>query len=123
MSITALIELFSSLLNHKIYALGFPEYVDEKAFKLEITSGIEEAGGVLDFNIQFMSKAKHPAEAEEMLIDIINKLDSKTDIEFCNGQYQLIILKASTPQPFYVGQAEKGGFVFAIGFRVLAAKI
>ena len=122
MSVIALTELFSRLLNHKVYTLNFPECVEGEFIKIEITSGIEEAGGVLDFNIQFMCKANHPAKAESMAIDIIEKLDLKSDVEFGN-KYQMIVMKVSTPQPFYVGVSEKGEFVFSIGFRVLVAEI
>lgn len=69
-----------------------------------------------------MCKANHPAKAESMAIGIIEKLDLKSDVEFGN-KYQMIVMKASTPQPFYVGVSEKGEFVFSIGFGVLVAEI
>lgn len=123
MSIMELSKLFSDLLNHKVYALNFPEYTKGQFIKLEITSGIEEAGGVLDFNIQFMCKANHPASAESLAVEIMEKLDLKADVEFSEGKYQMIVIKASTPQPFFVGVSEKGEFVFSVGFRVLVAEI
>lgn len=77
----------------------------------------------MDFNIQFMTKANHPSISESMCIEIIEKLDLKSDVEFDEGKYQMIVMKASTPQPFYVGVSAKGEFVFSIGFRVLVAEI
>lgn len=77
----------------------------------------------MDFNIQFMTKSNHPSISETMCIDIMEKLDLKSDVIFGNDKYQMIVMKASTPQPFYVGVSEKGEFVFSIGFRVLVAEI
>ena len=77
----------------------------------------------MDFNIQFMTKTNHPSISETMCIDIMEKLDLKSDVIFGNDKYQMIVMKASTPQPFYVGVSETGEFVSSIGSRVSVAEI
>ena len=123
LNILLLTQLFSELLDFQVYALNFPEYVQGEFTKLEITSGVQELGGVLDFNIQFMSKANHPAKAEAIAVNIINTLDMKTNIEFYNKQYQLILIKASSPQPYFVGETEAGEYIFSTDFRLLVARL
>lgn len=123
MDIITLTKLFSSLLNEQVYAINFPEYTKGNFIKFEITSGIQELGGVMDFNVQFMAKASHPAEAEKMALDILNKLDMITNIEFCENKFQLILAKASSTQPYFVGETTSNEFIFSVDFRLLITKI
>lgn len=126
MNLIKLCELFSSITGEKIYSINFPEFENGAFTKLEITTGVSEKGGVYDFNIQFMSKAKHPAESEEKALNIINKLDGITNRLFGNGAYQLILIKATSPQPFFEGIAKTENtddYVFSCDFRVLVARI
>ena len=124
MNITKLSELFSGLLGFQVYSVKFPSYTKGTFAKLEITSGIVEAGGVQDFNIQIMCKSdEHPATAEALAIDVINKLDMITNKEFNDGKHQLILIKVVNPQPIYVGETTAGEFIFAVDFRVLTTKI
>lgn len=123
MNIVSLAELFTDLLGHQVYALNFPEFQEGTFIKLEITSGVEELGGVYDFNVQFMVKAGHPSEAERVALHIRNKLDMTTDKDFCDGQYQLILIKASSPQPYFVGESEIGEYIFSTDFRLLTSRI
>jgi len=103
--------------------INFPEFKEGTFIKIEITSGIHEAGGVADFNVQFMVKSEHPAESERIALDIITKLDMVTDREFSNGTYQLILAKATSPQPYYVGETQNGEFLFSTDFRLLISRI
>lgn len=123
MNIITLTHLFSSLLNEEIYAINFPEYTKGQFIKFEITSSIKELGGVMDFNVQFMTKAQHPADAEKMALNILNKLDMLTNIEFAENRYQLILARAETTQPFFVGETTSGDFLFSVDFRLLITKI
>lgn len=106
-----------------MYAINFPEYLEGTYVKFEITSGVSEQGGVYDFNVQFMVKALHPADSERLAIQIIEKLDKVTDEVFGDGAYQLILAKASSPQPYFVGTSEKGEHIFSTDFRLLTTKI
>lgn len=123
MDILALTQLFSSLLDLNIYALHFPEYVEGSSVKMEFSSGVAGSGGVMDSNVQFMVKAGHPAEAETICLNILTGLDGVTNKEFKNGTYQLILCKATAPQPFYEGQLVDGAFLYSVDFRILATKI
>ena len=125
MNIISLSELLSILTGLKIYAVNFPAYKEseEVTCKLEVISGIEETGGVEEFSIQIMTKAKHPAKAEEVAVHLLETLDMATNKEFAKGNYQLILCKASSPQPYYTGETENHEFVFSSEFRVLVTKI
>lgn len=123
MNIVKLSELFSELLNHQVFVIKFPDYTEGTFTKIEITSGVYELGGVYDFNVQFMVKANHPSESERVILNIIDKLDMVTNKEFDNGAYQLILSKATSPQPYYVGESESGEFIFSADFRLLVTKI
>ena len=124
MNITKLSDLFSSLLGFQVFAINFPSYTKGTFTKLEIISGIVEAGGVQDFNIQFMCKSDgHPSKAEALAMEIINKLDVVTDKVFDDGKYQLILARVMTPQPTYVGETTAGEYIFSVDFRLLTTKI
>lgn len=123
MNIIALTKMFSEMLDNQVYAINFPAYTKGNFIKLEITSGVQELGGVMDFNVQFMTKANHPAEAEGVALNIIYKLDMVTDIEFCEGKYQLILAKASSTQPYFVGETDSDEFVFSVDFRLLVSRL
>lgn len=123
MNIIALTKMFSEMLDNQVYAINFPEYKKGRFIKLEVTSGVQELGGVMDFNVQFMVKANHPAEAEMIALDIIDKIDMVTDVEFCEGKYQLILAKASSPQSYFVGETDSDEFVFSVDFRLLVSRL
>lgn len=127
MSILDLAKLFTKLTGQKIYAINFPAYKetmkDETFVKLEITSGIEEVGDIEEFNVQFDVKSKHPSKAEEVSLIILENLDMVTNQEFAGGQYQLILSKASSPQPYYLGQSEENDSVFSVEFRLMVTRI
>ncbi|MDK0636893.1 minor capsid protein [Clostridium perfringens] len=111
------------MVGHQVYALSFPEYSEDEAVKLEITSGVQEAGGVDDFNIQLIVRASHPARTEKICIDIIENLDKKTNRIFDSGKCQMILAKAEAPQPYYMGQAENGAFLMSVDFRLLTTTL
>lgn len=123
MSIISLAEFMSALVGHQVYAINFPDYKEGDFLKLEITSGVVELGGVADFNVQFMARATHPARAEALCLDVLNKLDKQTNKVFADGKYQLILAQAEAPQPFYLGQAENGAFLMSVNFRLLTTSL
>lgn len=123
MNIISLVQLFSEVLNTNVYAINFPEFKKGTFIKVEITSGVQEFGGVMDFNVQFMVKANHPAESESVALNIINKLDMLTDTDFCEGQYQLILSQCTSPQPFFVGETKSGEYIFLTDFRLLVTRL
>ncbi|HBI7084838.1 TPA: hypothetical protein K8M77_000309 [Clostridium perfringens] len=123
MSIVSLAEFMSALVGHQVYAINFPNYKKGDFLKLEITSGVMELGGVDDFNVQFMARASHPAKAEQMCLDVLDKLDKLTNKEFNDGKCQLILAQAEAPQPFYVGETEDGAFLMSVNFRLLTTTL
>lgn len=116
-------ELFSELLECQVYILNFPQYQEGTFIKFEITSGVQEVGGVYDFSIQFMVKSKEPSESERVALGIIDTLDMLTDIDFGDGKYQLVLLKATSPQPYFVGETETNEYIFSTDFRLLVNKL
>lgn len=118
-----LAELFSSMLGTKVYALNFPNYQKGKFIKVEIVSGVSESGGVADFNVQFMVKDDHPAKAEELALKIISTFKLVSDKEFSDGKKQLILMRSTADNPFYVGETQQGEFVFSVDFRILTTDI
>lgn len=123
MNILSLCELFTDLIGQQVYVINFPEYTEGNFIKFEIISGVQESGGVYDFNVQFMVKGQHPSEAEGLALNVLNNLDMVTDIEFNNNLYQLILSKATSPQPYYVGETEAGEYIFSLDFRLLVNKL
>lgn len=123
MDLISLSKLFSEILDYKVYAINFPEYREGTYTKIEITSGVQEAGGVADFNIQFMVKSEHPSKSEGAVLNILNKLDMVTNKDFAEGTYQLILIKSISPQPYYVGETENGEFIFSADFRLLVSRL
>lgn len=123
MDLISLSKLFSELLGFQVFAVNFPEYKEGTYTKIEITSGVQEAGGVFDFNVQFMVKSEHPSDSERVVLNIINKLDMVSNKDFSDGTYQLILLKTISPQPYYVGETENGEFIFSADFRLLTSRL
>lgn len=123
MSITKLTKLFSELIGQRVYAMQFPDFTQGQAVKMEITTGVSDKGGIKDFNVQLMIKSDHPATSESIAIHIIQLLDMQTDIEFDAGQLQLVLCKATSPHPYYVGELVSGEFIYSIDFRLLVAQI
>lgn len=70
-----------------------------------------------------MVKSSHPSYSEDVALDIIDKLDMLTNVDFNKNKYQLILSKALTPHPQYVGETELGKFIFSIDFRLLVNKL
>lgn len=123
MNAVCLSELFSELLGYQVYILNFPQYTEGTFTKFEITSGVQEIGGVYDFNIQFMVKSKEPSESESVALKIIDTLDMLTNTDFGAGKYQLILSKATSPQPYFVGETETNEYIFSTDFRLLVNKL
>lgn len=123
MNILKLCDLFSELLEQKVFALNFPEYQEGTHVKLEITSGVQEVGGVSDFNIQFMVKSEHPSESERVALNILKNIDMVTNKDFDSGTYQLILAKATSPQPYFVGETQNSEYIFSADFRLLVNRL
>lgn len=123
MPIDALADLFSDLLGMTVYRLQFPQNQRGRAVKVEATSGIVEKGGIKDFNIQFMTKAEHPSESEQLALSLIEKLHKVTDMEFGLGTYQLVLCYCQSPTPSFVGELSNGEYIYSINFRLLVANL
>lgn len=123
MNIQSLADLFSEIIGVKIYNLQFPEDVFGEAIKVETTSGMIDSGGIKDFNIQFMTKAEHPAVAEQMAISLIDKLHKVTDRVFNGGRTQLVLCYCQTPTPSFVGELSNGEFIYSVDFRLLTSNL
>lgn len=123
MNIQSLSVLFTDLLGIKVYRLQFPEDTLGEAIKVETTSGVIDKGGIKDFNVQFMTKADHPAKSEQLALSLIEQLHKVTDREFNDGKYQLVLCYCQAPTPNFVGELTSGEFVYSVDFRLLVSEI
>ena len=117
MDILQLCQLVGNLSGYTVNPIQFPDIKADSLVKLEVTTGMIEQGGVYDFNVELGVKSNHPKDAEKICIDMINKLHKKTDVEF--NKYQLILMLAEKPYPFYEGILDDGTYYFTISFRVM----
>lgn len=117
MDILELCNLLGDISGYKIHPIQFPNIDEDCLVKLEITTGMIEQGGVFDFNIELGVKAYHPKSAERICINMINKLHKVTDREY--KEYQLILMLAEKPYPFFEGILDDGSFYFTCNFRVM----
>lgn len=123
MNIQSLAELFTEITGVKIYNLQFPEDEFGEAVKVETTSGMIDKGGIKDFNVQFMTKAGHPAAAEQMALSLIEQLHKVTDKVFNGGRTQLVLCYCQTPTPSFVGELSNGEYVYSVDFRLLTSNL
>lgn len=118
--------MLTEILGIRTNIISFPNYKSSSEVKIEITDCIL-SGGVYDLTVQFMVKANTTREAEAVSIDIISKLNNKTDYLFTdkdkNINLQLILAQAPAPQPFYVGETETGLFLMSVDFRLLVTEL
>lgn len=119
--------MLTEILNIKTNIISFPNYKNERnSIKIEITD-CTLSGEVYDLTIQFMVKSVSIKEAESVSINIISKLNNKTDYLFIdkdkNINLQLILAQAQAPQPFYVGETETGLFLMSVDFRLLITEL
>lgn len=123
MNILDIAKLFKDKLGCPVYPLNFPECIKGTFIKVEINSGVQELGGVQDFNVLIMVKSDHPAKAEELANNILNVFDGLTNEDFAEGKYQLILAKAPATVPYFEGESEAGEYIFSVGFRLLTSKL
>lgn len=102
----------------KIYPIQFPTEA-QKAVKALISASEYEGAGVKDITIEVMTKAMHPAEAEELAYEVIEAIGAITDEDYLDYQ---IILCRSMNEPDFEGETEAGAYVFSCDFQLLVSK-
>lgn len=101
-----------------IYPIQFPTEL-KQAVKVMIIASEDEGAGVKDITVEVMTKATHPAEAEELAYKIIEAIGAITDEDFLDYQ---IILCRSMNEPDYEGETKAGAYVFSCDFQLLVSK-
>lgn len=118
MDIITLCNFLETLTRYKVNPNQFSSETGKDHIKLEITTGMMELGGMYDFNFEIGVKSEHPKDAERISLEIINKLHRQTDIEV--GKYQVVLVLAEKPNPFFEGILEDGTFFYTCNFRIMA---
>lgn len=85
-----------------------------------IIASEDEGAGVKDITIEVMTKATHPADAEELAYKVINAIGAITDEDFL--EYQIILCR-SLKEPDYEGETKGGAYVFSCDFQLLINKV
>lgn len=102
-----------------IYPIQFPKELVE-VIKVLIIASDDVGDGVKDITIEVMTKATHPARAEELAYKVISDIGTITDEDY-NG-YQVILCR-SMNEPDYEGETANGAYVFSCDFNLLVSKV
>ena len=97
-----------------VYPVTFPPTVVD-CLKLEVTAGEAVAGGIDRITVQIMSKAKHPAKAEELIQQVKSKMNF-TDKDY--KEHNIILCKPFN-EVFYVGETDTHCHIFAIDLQLV----
>lgn len=99
------------------YPLEFPyNTTSEDILVVDIINGSLN-GSIIEMNIQIMTRSSHPSTAEELANTLISTLHNKTNLMW--DKYQIILIQAKNPNPFYNGQDENLNYIYTIDFRLL----
>lgn len=115
-------EFFSDYLGVQVYPLQYPFNTErEDCFTLDVVFGYTLADDVKSTQVQFQCRSLHPQTAEEKAEELILKLKDLTNVIY--GDYQIIRIKPSFTNPYFMGQDENGNYLFTVDFIILTNKI
>lgn len=100
-----------------IYPLEFPAGAPKDAMLIETSQTFTNRGSVYDGTITVTVRANHPERAEQLAMDVNNKLHNLTDQTV--GDLQIIMLKSLNPIPAYAGKGNGKEFYYMVNFQVL----
>ena len=102
-----------------VYPVQFPQDKSE-AVKAMIISSDGEGDGVKNITIEEMSRAYHPAKAEELLHEVIEVIGLEIDID--HNDYQIILARALS-EPQFEGESKSGYYLFSCDFQILVSRL
>lgn len=120
MKLMQLVGFINDITGLKTYPLEFPYNSEqEDVLVVDIING-DMTGSVIEMNIQIMTRSTHPSFAEELASMVINTLHNKTNNQW--DGWQVILVQATNPNPFYTGQDDSNHYIYITDFRVLVSK-
>jgi hypothetical protein len=75
------------------------------------------AGGVGSVQLQVITRATHPNNAEKYAMEILKSIKDKTS--FFMGEYRIIHVKIDNPFPMYIGTDENNRYKYTFNADVL----
>lgn len=121
MSVQGFIELLKDQgITTDVYPLEFPAGAPKEAMLLELSESFVNRGTVYDGTMVVTARAKHPQRAEQLAMDVNNRLHNLTDIYV--GDMQIIMLKSLSPLPAYAGKDKGNEFYYTVNFQVLLSR-
>ena len=115
-------EFFSKVLEKPVYPLQYP-FNDgvEDCYTLDVTYGYNLGAGVKSSTVQFQCKSEHPRVAEEKAEELIIKLKNMTNK--VHGNYQIIQVRPSFTNPYFLGRDNDYKYMFTVDFVILTNKL
>ncbi len=119
MRILEITDFLSNETGLTIYPIQFPQDKSESV-KAMIISSDGEGDGVKNITIEVMSRAYHPATAEELLHEVTKVIGLATDIDY--EGYQIILARA-LGEPQFEGESKSGYYLFSCDFQILVSRL
>lgn len=120
MRLIQLADFLGSVLGTQVFPLEFPHNDEEDLLVLDIVNG-DMQGGLKVQNIQLMNRSTHPGVGEEFANNVISTLHNLTNATW--DGYQIVVIQANNPDPFFSGNDENERYLYTVDFRVLTTKI
>lgn len=120
MRLIQLVAFIASVTGKKTYPTEFPYNTKlEDVLVVDIING-SITGSVTEMNIQIMTRSAHPATGEELANTVIDTLHNNNGLPW--EDYQVILIQAKNPNPFYNGQDSNNNYIYTTDFRLLVTK-
>ena len=116
-SVLELTKLLKNGVGGDFHPLFFPAESEDSGSQVEITSGGQVVGGKGDMNVQIITRDVHPAYAESKSLEIRSFLNDGTG--FSLGELQIILVKAESLFPFYLGTDDNGRHLFSENYKFI----
>lgn len=119
MRLIQLVDFIAEITGKQTYPLEFPYNTKlENILVVDIINGTI-TGSVIELNIQIMTRSSHPSTAEELANTVISTLHKTTNRAWAG--YQIILIQAKNPNPFYNGQDDNNNYIYTTDFRLLVS--
>lgn len=101
----------------KFYPLGFPASAPSDCSAVSFDGGSPAKAGISRTNLQIITRADHPATAEQKALQIKQFLDGKTNFDV--GAAHVLFISAANPFPLYLGTDGNGLFSYSMNYEML----
>lgn len=119
MTLEDFVLFFREELGIDVYPIQFPlTNPVEDCVVIDVVGG--DCGVVSTVSIQVNARSTHPKMAENLLGEVIKKLNKLTNRVYNNTQ--IILIKSDVTHPYFLGQDETGKFLYSTRFRVLISE-